>query len=64
MTESSLNKQPLTDDELVKATGGADNKKTKPVIAYCNTCKKKTEFKVFSGTRGKCKVCGTPRDDL
>ena len=47
-------------EELETVAGGMElaGMREKTAVCYCNTCKKKTDFVVFTGTRGRCKVCG------
>ncbi|WP_458457684.1 hypothetical protein [Pseudobutyrivibrio sp.] len=53
-------------DELAKVGGGVNQSDSQEIVAdhYCPTCKKTTKFVVYSGARGRCKVCGTMQYDL
>ncbi|MBE5919992.1 MAG: hypothetical protein E7272_09130 [Pseudobutyrivibrio ruminis] len=53
-------------DELAKVGGGVNQSNSQEIVAdhYCTTCKKTTKFVVYSGARGRCKVCGTMQYDL
>ena len=53
----------VNENELENVTGGGGSKNSqnsaeRTVSAHCPHCNKTTTFIVYSGSRGKCKVCG------
>ena len=61
MAEEIRGAMELTDEEIGNVSGGMQlqgDKDVRTTTAYCPTCGKKTTFKVYSGARGVCTVCG------
>ena len=61
--DNDKNRVDLSLDELDMVMGGTDNSADQggsPIIHFCKKCNKDQIFKIFSGTRDICTVCGTP----
>lgn len=62
--EKTVLSDVVDENKLAAAGNLTDNSGMRTVTSYCSNCQSDTIHIVFSGGRGKCSVCGNPKQKL